>query len=160
MAYPDDAVQGCVAYLLQQTPLTLLLGSEKGIIFLFQDKLEVPVEKTSSAAIVISGAGGWAPPNSYNTMMFPRLRVDIYADPPRDAVGRVTRATEARTLVQRVGNVLDTYLHQTSNEPTFWREVVAVSSTRLAELTISQLVSGDRTAVGSTYYGAQVLYQP
>ena len=81
-----DVVQGAVKHLEAQPDVRAVLGAEPdGTPWLFQHRLWVSVEASGSTAAVISRAGGWAGANLNNTLGFPRLLLELWADPIRDA---------------------------------------------------------------------------
>lgn len=167
---PDDTTQGLLAFLSQQADVLGSVGfdDEKGIPFIFQPAIDsinqprpyIDMEGTGTAAIVVSQQGSWTSPNLYNTLKFPRIRIDIWSDSPRDSMGHVTRETEARTRIYNIDNILDTYLHRPDGESVAWRNVVSVSCVRLTEVSIVQSKESNKVLIGTALFAASVLLPP
>lgn len=71
-------------------------ADSEGLTWLFSSSLAVLVEGSGRAGAVLSIAGAWARPNSHNTARFPRLQLEIFADPSRSSGNIVRRDAEAR----------------------------------------------------------------
>lgn len=69
----------------------------------YRHRLEVPVEKTGGAAIVLRRNGGWAQRDPVKTSEFPIVQVRVIADPTRDDDGNVAKgdALDRAWAVQR-----------------------------------------------------------
>jgi hypothetical protein len=101
----DGAATGAWYFLSQFEDVTSLLGSFSGADpnpanagqpWLFSDTesndMLARVQGTSQAAVVLAGFGQWAGPAAMSGQQFPRLRVDIWVDPARDAGGNITES--------------------------------------------------------------------
>jgi len=86
-------------------------GTDPEAGWLFVRELGVVVEGSGLAAVVLSVAGGWARPNAHNTAHFPRLLVDVYADPSRSSGSGIARP-DAVARAWSVRAVLDRELHR------------------------------------------------
>lgn len=142
----DDIVQGAVEFLTTKTDLLALVGSDvpNGIPhFLFQYKLWTEIGGSESTAVVVSSDSGWAGPNLHNTLKFPRLTVEIYADPQRDAVGNATDQGDHYRRLAAVFRVIDNYLHRPEGGSQMWGTLRTVSSARLVEPTINLVADGN-----------------
>lgn len=140
----DDLVQGAVKWLTDLPDVVAVLGAQYGgIAWLFQHHLQVVVEGTSSTAAVIARAGGWAGANLHNTMRFPRLSLDLYVDPQRDAAHHVTDHGEAQRRIEAAYLVFDTHLHRPQSQALMWGTVRTISCTRLAEPTVYPMPETD-----------------
>lgn len=141
----DDIVQGCVKWLLDIAEIRDVLGvyTETNTPWLFQHELWTKVENTSSTAAVISYAGGWAGANQHNTVRFPRLSLDVYCDPIRDAAGNVTDPGEAFRRMFYVWGVFDDVLHRPESGTVMWGTVRTIGCTRITEPAVDYLPEGD-----------------
>ena len=129
----DDLIQGVVKHLAEQADVRAVLGAYPGgdVPWLFQHTLFLPVEGTSSTAAVLTRNGGWAGPNLHNTMRFPRLGLELWCDPQRDAAGHVSDPGEAQRRILHALWAIDTHLHLPAGGDRFWGTVRVVSSIRL-----------------------------
>lgn len=152
----DDIVQGCVKFLKAQTDIQAVVGSfDDDTPWIFQDKPLVTIERTSSVAVVVWYAGGWAGPNTHNTMRFPRVAIDLYADPQRDSSGNATRLAETRTRINAAYQVLDRHLHMAGGGQQMWGTVRVCGSTRLSEPIIYEVDNTDGVLRLQVFYGAE-----
>ncbi len=151
----DDVVAGAVRWLSGFDDVRYALGvyTESATPYLYQHELWAPVEGTQQSAAVISYSGGWAPPNMHNTMRFPRLQIDIYTDPIRNATGNVVQPAEARRRAMNVWSTLDRHLHRTGADVVMWGEVRVLGSIRLGEPTLDALSDGDGLIALQCFYG-------
>jgi hypothetical protein len=78
--------------------------------WVFEGRPLVPIENTQKALIVITHGDGWDTPNSHNTMEFPRLTVDVWADPTRNPDLSV-QTPDAKDKIITVFRRLDKVLH-------------------------------------------------
>lgn len=163
---PDDTVQGCSVYLLSIPTLVNLVGSTNGqygnIPWIFQEDFTNPelvqttVQGSSSIAVVVSDAGTWGAPNMNNTMENPRIRIDIWSDPPRDQLKNITDPLEARTAAKQVFDCLNKYLHRPQGGAEQWGDVLTTGCYRLGEPIFTPLKDGDYIVIGTVYYGVLV----
>ncbi len=150
----DDLVQGCVKWLLDQPAVHTVLGTFPGtaIPFLFQNQRYERIEGTSSTAAVIARAGGWAGANEYNTASFPRLSLEIWADPIRDA-GNITDPGEAYRRLHATFRVFDRLLHRPQGGTVMWGSVRTLTCTRQAEPAVYSVPDGDGMLRMQVFYG-------
>lgn len=98
-------------YLAAQPDVIALLGGDTTwSTWIFEDSPRVLVENSGSVMIVVSEDGGWAGANEYNTARFPRLLIDIWADPTRNPDGSV-RKKDAKKKIDAVYKAVDKCLH-------------------------------------------------
>lgn len=99
-------------FLAQDTALKALLGrSQSWDTWIFSDDpVGVKVESTQKCLIVITENGLWTPPNAYNTQRFPRIFVDVWADPTRNTNGSV-KISDAKDKIEAIVAVVDSHLH-------------------------------------------------
>lgn len=98
--------------LIQDAPLTALLGkSASWTSWIFDQKpVNVKVEGTSRCLVVINEGRPWTSPNGHNTMRFPTLVVDIWADPTRNA-DKSVKFWDSTTKIETIQKELDRLLH-------------------------------------------------
>lgn len=150
----DSLITGLHKYLTAQPDVTATLGTFPFTTtpYLFTGSLWVAMEGTSSTAAVISRAGGWAGANLHNTLRFPRISLDIYADPQRDA-GNVTDPGEAERRIDATYKIFDTHLHRPQSGIQMWGDVRTVAATRLGEPDVYPVPDGDGLLRLQVFYG-------
>lgn len=141
----DDIVQGAIKFLQAQPDVLAVLGSYPGttVPYLFQRKLWVDVEGTSSTACLLFSEGGWTGSNLYNTMRFPRLSMEIWADPLRDGQNNVTDPGEVWRRANRAYQVIDQHLHRPQGGRQWWGSLRTIDCVRMAEPTVYEVPDGD-----------------
>ncbi len=155
----DDITQGCVKMLLSKADVRAKVGhfpaaESEWIYYIFQDKLLANMERSPESALVISDAGGWGAPNTYNTMEFIRLSLEIYCGPIRDpATNAVIEPAETRRRMSSVYNVVSRYLHRTGGDFEWWGTVRTISSVALGTLQNYDVPDGDGLMRGQAFFG-------
>jgi hypothetical protein len=150
----DDLIQGAVKYLLAFPDVTTALTTyPDGTPWLFQHTLWAELEGSGGTAAVISRAGGWAAPNTYNTARFPRIALDIWADPIRDAANHVTDPGEVQRRADAAYQILDAHLHNAAAGDRMWGTVRTITCVRLAEPNVYTVPDGDGLLRLETFYG-------
>lgn len=169
----DTVATGAYKYLMTGngggpfTAVTGLLGSfpagdpvaaNAGLPWLFTGDLLVNIGNSSAIALVLSDFGGWQVPQRLGTERFRRLRVDIHADPTRDAEFNVTETsglTEARAM--DVFRALQSLLHRRDNDTVAWGDLVTTGCLLLTEPQFIEnpAASGNSmtTMLGTAFYG-------
>lgn len=127
-------------FLTQFSDITALLGSfpaddpnpaNAGQPWLFSDpNMDVLayVQGSSRAAIVLGGFGSWSSAGAFSTMQFPRLRVDFWVDPARDAGGNITESavyTEQRGL--KLAETVHHHLQRTDPDVVMWGDMATLA---------------------------------
>ncbi len=150
----DDIVSGAVAFLYSKPDVLAVLGSDPDGPWLFQYELWAKdlIEGSESTALVISSDGGWAGPNLQNTLRFPRLQIDVYADPIRDHGNNVIDPGEVQRRAYRAFQVVDKYLHRVNSETQMWGTIRTVSCSRLTEPVVYRVPDGDGLLRCQVYY--------
>ena len=159
-------------YLAQDPELRALLGrSQSWDTWIFDTKpVGVRIENTSRCMIVINEDGTWAARNEHNTLRFPRLQVDIWADPTRNSDGSV-QVYDASDKIERIAKVLDKHLHLTDpgtsmGMPYIWGTAEEISSKTGVVIagshhregpSLSDVRDTDGTLMGRLVYGVNVL---
>lgn len=152
----DDIVSGAAKYLKAQPEIleavsSYLIGGQNtpGI---FQYRTWATIEGSSTTCAVLSSDGGWAGANLYNTLRFPRLTCNIWADPMRDPGRNVTDSGEVMRRCFAVYKVFDKYLHRTGGPEVYFGTLRIISSVRLTEPTILVVPDGDGLVRCQTTY--------
>lgn len=98
--------------LAQDASLRALLGrSVSWSTWIFDENpVGVHVENTSRCLIVVSEDDEWTSPNPHNTMRFPQLLVDIWADPTRNPDRSVQRF-DAKDKIEEIQALVDKHFH-------------------------------------------------
>lgn len=73
-------------------------------------RLEESLEGTGGMAVVVVRSTGWATPQPLNTQEYPRLLIDVVADPTRDSRGEIQRL-DAEDRAYAVARVIDPLFH-------------------------------------------------
>lgn len=150
----DDLVQGAVKWLLGFADVTAVLGTYPATTtpYLFQHQLWAELEGSGSTAAVIGHGGGWGSPNDYNTMRFPRLSLELLADPGRDSGKNGIEPGEVYRRINAAYEVLDAHLHRPAPATVWWGTVRTIACTRLAEPIIYTVPDGDGLLRLQTFY--------
>lgn len=150
----DDLIQGAVKYLTGFTDLTSALGVfTDGTPYLFQHDLWTDLEGSGTTALVIRRGGSWSGGNGNNTLRFPRIAVDLWADPLRDTAGNITAPGEVHRRMEAVYFAFDDKLHRPTGETQMWGDVRTIGCLRLGEPTEPLAVSdGDGLLRQTVYY--------
>ena len=135
--------------LAQDTDLRALLGSSQHWdTWIFDSKPYVRLENKSKALIVINEDGQWAQPNQYSTQRFPRLLIDVWADPTRNDDLSVKR-DDAQDKIEAITALVNKHLHTVSlhidGHPIIWG-----TADEMANFT-GLMVMGSSWLTGPTY---------
>lgn len=99
--------------LAQDTDLRALVGHDSvwtdGWIF-DQTNQNVTVENSQTCMIVCNEVAPWTASNNYSTQRFPTLRVDIWADPQRNANNSVY-IDDTQDKIMAIFYILQKYFH-------------------------------------------------
>lgn len=155
---PDDTVQGVYKYLLGFNEITSLLGtSDSGTPFLYNGGIYHTMAGTQSVAVVVKDGTSWASPNTSNTAEFPRIQIEVWADPPRDEEGQVTQPTEARTRAYAVYEQINGRLHLPFSRIINFGSVIAFGSIRLGQPSWIQSPENDHVGKLTVFYGVSMI---
>jgi hypothetical protein len=149
-----DLVTAAVRILLTQRPALLGagVGPEEAAadaavpLWVFQWETHGQVAQGSGKGIVVvSERAGWTGPNRHNTLEFPRLQVEIYADSDRERGFPDFKTAQARA--KDIWRVVDLIFHRPDTGGITWGDVNGsvrvVSSLRGAEPDIVPVPDGD-----------------
>lgn len=161
--YPDDIVSGCVKYLLKIPAVTSLVGSDFNGPWIFQETIGVRMQGASTltpgfpiTSLVVFNAGTWGSPTPGQTADYPKLGIEIWADPPRDPKGQVTSPNDARLAADWLYKTIDFYMNRTARGVVMFGDVYTWDSTRLGTITyLPPVPSDDHTIMGTVYYGIE-----
>lgn len=154
----DTVVVAARRFLATQTAVTSLLGSSEAYpSWIFQWDPHEMIEGTSREAIVVAVEGAWASPNEHNTGQFPRLVIQVFSDPTRDAE-RNAIADDARDKSWVVFQAVDKLLHNPRGYPGKWTDTVWVlGATRMNEPEWTPQPDGDGLVVLTVSYALSVV---
>lgn len=145
----DDLIFGAAKYLTACSDVLAVLGSSSEGPYLFQHDLWAEMEGSGSTAIVLRRAGSWSGGNPHNRLRFPRLAVDIWADPLRD----VNKPGEVHQRLETVYLTVDDRLHRPTGQTQMWGDVRTIGCTRLGEPTEPEAVAdGDGLLRQTVFY--------
>lgn len=150
----DHLVQGCVKWLSTFPDILAVVGSYplSSVPYLFQHKLWAEMEGSQSTAAVIGREGGWAGANLHNTLRFPRLALEIWADPLRDEGGNVTDPGEVWRRIDAAWSAFDRRLHRPQGQTQMWGQVRTIAASRLNEPVVYEVPDGDGLLRLLVYY--------
>lgn len=150
----DDLAQGASTWLATFPDVLAVLGvNDDDVPLLFQNTPFGRIECTQSTALVLSQMGGWAGPNDFNTMRFPRLSVEIYVDPLRDSMNNPIDPGEAHRRASNAFNVIDRRLHRPQSGVQMWGTVRTIACLRLGEPNVFGVPGGDGMLRLHVFYG-------
>lgn len=157
-AGPDTLVSGCVRWLRGHDDIRTALGrtTDTDTPWIFQHAVWAPLEGSGQTAAVLSRAGGWAGGNPHNSLRFPRLSVELYADPHREALGNPVDPGETHDRLETVWEVFDRLLHRAGSGTQMWGTVRTIDSVRLAEPVTYPVPDGDGMLRSQCFYAVTV----
>lgn len=136
--------------LAQDEDLKALLGkSASWDTWIFSEEMiGVKVENTSRCLIVVAEEDTWTSPNEHNTMRFPQVFVDIWADPTRNA-DKSVRTLDAKDKIEAIQPLIDRHLHlvdggTTEGLPRVWGTAEEIATKTGIVVTGSQRLTGPR----------------
>lgn len=143
----DDIVSGAVQYLMDQPEVVAAVSKytiggqvTPGI---FGHQLPALIEGTSSTCLLLMNEGGWTTGNMENTLRFPRLTVNIWADPLRDNGRNASDPGEVMRRAFAVYKVVDKFLHRVAGPEVFFGTLRVITSVRATEPIIYMVPDGD-----------------
>lgn len=157
-ATPVAAVQ---AYLASLTAVVDAVSADATGPYIFQYDDFRGVKGTGNVALVISANGSWTTPNQNNTMQFPRILVEAYADVSRDPTTHDMTRPDGQEKAQILLQVVTKVLHRPQGGGLPGVAVGAdglrvLGSLRLGEPTYPALPDGDGVIVGTVDFGLVV----
>ncbi len=96
-----------------------IMGKDTGAdivwpLWVWADRPQRLIENTQKCGIVFSVGRPWTAPNGHNTMKFPTLVMDIWADPTRNSDGSVKKR-DAEAKIEIVADVINKLLHNVND---------------------------------------------
>lgn len=165
----QDIVQGLFYWLKEKQDLMDLLGHMPGHLpyspALFIHELGFILEEEQTNTCTIKYAGGWAAPNNYNTMEFPRIALQFHCSPIRNDHNMVAdRGAEAIRRVMYIYKQFDKYMHRpaaleiegSQSKIEMWGTVRTLECARQAEINIESPPDADGIVIGTVYYAVTV----
>lgn len=149
----DDIVAGALKYLQAQPAVLAVLGTDgDGSPWLWGYRTWATVEGSQSTACIIASDGGWAAANQHNTLRFPRLLLNVWADPVRDGTLNGTQPGEVMLRANAAFEVLDRFLHRPQGGSQMWGSIRTVDCVRMTEPAINPVPDGDGVVRLQAYY--------
>lgn len=108
----------------------------------FSYRLWTTMEGSQKTSIVLAHEGGWATPNLHNTLRFPRLVLNVWADPLRDAQNN-NIDPRVRGRANACYEIVDRFLHMTAGAERMFGTIRVVSCVRITEPVIADVQDGD-----------------
>lgn len=87
-------------------------------VWLFLRELAAVIEGSGQAGALVATDGPWSRPNQHNTARFPRVRLEIHADPTRENGVITQRDAESRAF--HVWEPFDDELHRVTGFSELW----------------------------------------
>lgn len=154
----DDIVSGAVTYLRAQPECVAAVGSfvigGRATAGIFQYRTWAKMEGSQSTSVVLASDGGWTGPNIQNTLRFPRLTMNIWADPLRDSTNNVIDPGEVMRRAFATYRVFDKYLHRTGGPEVMFGTLRIISIVRLTEPITYVIPDGDGAVRCQVLYAA------
>lgn len=150
-----ELLEAAVIYLSSKSSITSKIGKDKVFsTWIFQKRLYLgkTLEGSGKVAVVLNVEGGWDAPNRHNNMSFPRLRVDIWADPDRNSAHSMV-IDNAEDKAREAFRAIDKYLHRPQGVESPWGTLRVLTSHRLGEIEFSAVTDGDGVQMGRVFYG-------
>lgn len=158
--------------LARDTELTSLLA-KSAILgpWVFDEKpTGAKIERTQKCLIVINEGPQWTSPNTHNTLKFPTLLVDIWADPTRNPDGSVqledakAKIEAIQKQVDRVLNLIDSgtpagglWIFGTEAQVTSKTGVAVSESKRSSGPEYAEVTDSEGSWMGRLTYNVQLL---
>ena len=97
-----------------------------------EEPVGMAIENTSKCMIVISEGAPWTSPNEHNTLRFPTLLVDIWADPSRNPDKSVKRQ-DAKDKIVKISTQVNRHMHRVDSGSAaggmiFWGSAVEIAA--------------------------------
>lgn len=106
-------VLAAVNQLSQDPDLTALLGRSKSWpTWIFPERpVKVAVEGLSACMIVVNEFTQYTSANDHNTLLFPQLTVDVWADPTRPGKGEPPTVYDATDKIEAIAKIINRHFH-------------------------------------------------
>ena len=108
-------------------------------------------EGTGKVSVVLFSNDHWSAPGHNHTAQFPLLRVNIFADPDRDAGGQPTKHN-AEDKAQAVYDRIRPLFHDAANRVSRFDDLPIISTVEGSSLGLFGVPEGDGTVMGVATY--------
>jgi hypothetical protein len=152
-----DTVQKAAGlYLLTIPEVVNAVGeSDEGVPFIFRDEILVNLEHDhySEVSAIVLEDGGPLAVNTLTRFRGRRLRVTIWANGIRDALGNLTNPATVKDKINETFLVLDKYLHRTDSSTVVWHNLRTISSDRIGDISEPvSVIDGDGIQIATVNY--------
>lgn len=149
-----DIVNAVQQALQEHPPIQALvaepyIGSDAAWVngWIFDSSLSTRIENSQRCAIVVSYGGGWNVPLDGNTVRFPQVIVDIWADPTRAADNSVS-VDDAREKALKIYDAVFSLLHRVKRSTDdggaiYFGGVRVITSESLGEPDLQPVIDGN-----------------
>jgi len=147
--------RAAVNYLLTLPEVTASVGSNDEGPFIYRNEIIVNLEDNQYSAVsaIVVEDGGPLAVNSLTRFRARRLRVTIWANGIRDAIGNLTQPATVPEKINDTFIVLDKFLHRTDPEPVMWSTIKTISSDRIGDLSAPvSVIDGDGIQIATVNY--------
>lgn len=158
--------------LAQDTALTALLGkSALWDTWIFDERpIGVKIENTQKCLIVVNEEDQADAPNDHNTLLFPSMIVDVWADPTRND-DKSVKVYDAKNKIEAITRLIDRHFHTvdmgtpeggvliwgTAEQVTAKTGVVVAASARRSGPTYSPVRDSEGSFMGRLNYAVHQL---
>lgn len=128
--------------------------------YIFEGKPYVPIDNLNrSSVVVVTSSGTWGSPLRGSRLRFPRIIIDIWAAPTKDADGNVAEF-DADDVIEEVFDAMYPYIHLTHRTPTNgglfrWESANIVDSEILSGPTNRNVSNAKHSRMGTVEVGVQ-----
>lgn len=123
--------------------------------FIFRNEILVNLEDHQYAAVsaIVVEDGGPLAVNAITRFRAKRLRVTIWANGDRDALGNLINPASVEDKINDTFLVLDKYLHRTDPRPVLWSTIVTQACERIGDISEPvSVVDGDGIQIATVNY--------
>lgn len=147
--------RAAVNYLLGISEVVDAVGSNDEGPFIFRNEIIVNLEdhQYSAVSAIVVEDGGPLAVNSITRFRARRLRVTIWANGDRDAIGNLVNPGTVKEKINDTFLVLDRYLHRTSPEAVRWSTILTTASDRIGDISEPvAVIDGDGIQIATVNY--------
>jgi hypothetical protein len=149
--------KAAVKYLLGVPEIVAAVGkttvTEKPFIFRGEMNVNLEDNQYSAVAAIVVEDGGPLAVNAISRFRARRLRVTIWANGTRDAIGNLLSPVGVEEKINDTFLILDKYLHRTDPEPVVWSTIQTISSDRIGDLSEPvSVIDGDGIQIATVNY--------
>lgn len=149
--------KAAVKYLLSVPEVVAAVGKTVDTLkpFIFRNEMLVNLEDnhyTSVAALVVEDGGPLAV-NALTRFRARRLRITIWANGNRDALGNLTQPGLVEEKINDTFIILDKYMHRTNPVPILWSTILTNACDRIGDLSEPvSVIDGDGIQIATVNY--------